>query len=404
MFFRLILSVIVTLCTVTLVRAQDESLADAGTTIREKVEAFLVARQKKHGFPGVCVAWVRDGKNFAVAIGVSDVEKKTKMTTNDRMLSGSIGKTYVATLALQLVMEKKLSLDAKVSKYIGDETWFSRLPNAADLTVRSLMNHTSGIRRYVFNRKFLAVVAEKPDHVWKPAELLSHVFDTEAEFPVGKGWSYADTNYIVLGVVLEKITGTTYYKAMQKRVLDKFGLGDTVPSDSRRIPKLIPGYTRMGRMFGIKDKTTKDGVFVINPQFEWCGGGLACTTADLAKWAGIYGSAKLWPTALLKQVRDGVPAPQLGRGKAYGLGVILGGTKDAPWVGHSGFMPGYVSEMRFYAKTGLAIAIQFNSDRRAELGMSTGGYLDAILGLMPSPEASGPAKGKPGSAIRKQGL
>jgi hypothetical protein len=84
--------------------------------------------------------------------------------------------------------------------------------------------------------------------------------------------------------------------------------------------------------------------------------------------------------------------------------VILGGTKDAPWVGHSGFMPGYVSEMRFYAKTGLALAIQFNSDRRAELGMSTGGYLDAILGLMPSPDASGPAKGKPGSAIRKQGL
>ncbi len=369
------------------VAAQAAQPATAQPTTTQRVAEFLAKRRDEFGFPGVCVAWVgRDGKSHALALGVSDREKKTAISTEDRLLSGSIGKTYVATVALQLVVEKKLALDARVSEYLGDREWFARLPNAKELTIRSLLNHTSGIPRYVFDKSFLAVVAKQPDKVWQPKELLSYVFDAKPQFAVGKGWSYADTNYIVLGVVLEKLLGTTYYKALQTRVLDKFGLEDTVPSDRRKIPGLIPGYTNMGKMFGIEDKTIKDGAFVINPQFEWCGGGLACTTADLAKWARIYGAATHWPAALRKQVFAGIPAP-LGPNTSYGLGVIIRKTKRGDSVGHSGFMPGYMSEMRFYPQLGLAIAIQVNTDRRRELGMGTGGYLDAIVEIVAGPAA-----------------
>lgn len=100
---------------------------------------------------GVCLA---DGTCFGLAAGFSDRDAKTQMKPADLMLAGSVGKTYAAALAMQLVAEKKIDLDAKIEKYLGKETWFTRLPNAKEITVRQLMNHTSGLVRYEFKEQF----------------------------------------------------------------------------------------------------------------------------------------------------------------------------------------------------------------------------------------------------------
>ncbi|MCA8954775.1 MAG: beta-lactamase family protein [Planctomycetes bacterium] len=350
------------------------------TAAEVRVRGLLERRRELHGFPGACAAWVgRDGICHAVAVGLFDREAKRPMTTSALLLSGSIGKTYVATVALQLVQEQRLGLDHPVAKYLGDRPFFARLPNAAQLTIRSLLNHTSGLPRYVFAPAFLRVVASQPDKVWKPEELLAHVLDAKPRFAVGKGWSYADTNYIVLGMVIEKVTGAPFYKELRTRVLERFGLRDTVPSDRRRIAGLVPGYSGSGKAFGVDEKTLDaTGAMVFNPQFEWCGGGLACTTADLARWARIYGRADHWPKALRAEVFRGVAA-ELGPEAKYGLGVIVRPTRHGIALGHSGFMPGYVSEMRYYPELDLAVAIQCNTDRRKQLGMPLSRYLDDIV-------------------------
>jgi len=365
------------------VLAQATPASDSGVARQARVRAYLEEQRERRGFPGVGVGWVMPGGHCeAVAVGFSDVQLKRRMTVRDRMLSGSIGKTYVVTVALQLVEEKRLGLADLVSEHLSDRPWFKQLPNAATLTIRSLMNHTSGIKRYVFGDAFCKVVRTEIDKVWKPTELLSYVFGADPLFPVGEGWAYADTNYIVLGLVLEQVTGVPFYRSLQRRVLHRFDLKDTLPSDRRNLPGLAQGYSAMGADFGVVDKTLKDGVFVINPQFEWCGGGLYSTPADLARWAAIFGAGRHWSKELLAQIRQGVDAPMLGRGAKYGLGTMVTKNRHGQSFGHSGFMPGYRSEMRYYPKLDFAIAIQFNTDNPRRLGQRPGSYLDAIIDVL----------------------
>jgi hypothetical protein len=180
-------------------------------------------------------------------------------------------KTYVAAIALQLVKEGKLGLDDKIEKYLGKETWFARLPNARDITVRMLMNHTSGLVRYELNEKFLADLTKNPAKVWQPEEEVAYLFDAKAPFAAGQGWDYSDTNYIVLGMIIERVTQSRYYDLLRKRLLRPLKLNDTVPSDSRRIPGLAQGYAGEKNVFGGSDAMLINGQFAINPQFEWTG-------------------------------------------------------------------------------------------------------------------------------------
>src|SRR5687768_13224714 len=127
------------------VSAQTAKRADENA-LRQNLQTKLDEWHKAGKFPGatlgVCPA---DGKCFSLATGFSDLESKTPMRPTDIMAAGSVGKTYAAAVALQLVKEGKINLDDKVEKYLGKEAWFSRLPNAKDITVRQLMNHTSGL-------------------------------------------------------------------------------------------------------------------------------------------------------------------------------------------------------------------------------------------------------------------
>lgn len=325
--------------------------------LQEKLNEFHAAGK----FPGATVGFaLRDGTSFGLAVGLSDIEAKTAMTPSDLMLQGSVGKTYVAAVALQLVQEKKLALEDKIEKYLGGEKWFSRLPNARDITVRMLMNHTSGLVRYEFKEQFAKDLTANPDKVWKPEELVSYILDTRAPFAAGQGWDYSDTNYIVLGMIIERITGRTYYQELSRRILVPLELRQTVASDRRVIPNLAQGYAGKDNPFGGTDAMLNRGRMVINPQFEWTGGGIASTTADLARWAKILYEGKAFEPALLSRMLEGVPA-RLGGEAQYGLGVIIRPTALGIAYGHSGFFPGYITEVMYFPEAKAAIAVQVNT-------------------------------------------
>ena len=230
------------------------------------------------------IVWGND-KAMSVAVGFADLENQKALKPEDRLLAGSIGKTYVSAITLQLVEEGKLDLDDKIEKWLGRETWFSRLPNAKDITLRMLMNHSSGVPEHVGNKDFNKAMLNQPDKVWKPEELVAYILDRQPLFEAGKGWSYADTNYILVGMIFERVSGKTVYGEVQRRILSKLKLKETLPSDSRVIPGLIPGYSQVGSPFGFEGRTIIEGKFIVNPQMEWCGGGFASTAQDLARWA-----------------------------------------------------------------------------------------------------------------------
>ncbi len=337
--------------------------------LKQALQLKLAEWHKAGSFPGATLGVaLANGESFGLAVGFSDRELKTPMKPNDRMLAGSVGKTFAAATALQLVKEGRIGLDDRIEKYLGREPWFSRLPNAKDITVRQLMNHSSGLVRYEFKDQFTKDLTANPEKVWKPAELITYLLDEKPPFAAGQGWDYSDTNYIVLGMIIEKVTGRRFYDEANRRLLKPLKLTDTIPQDGLRLKGVVQGYAGANNPFGGRDAMIQDGKFAINPQFEWTGGGYASTAEDLARWAKIFYEGKAFSPDLLSQVVDGVPAPMLGGENRYGLGVIIRKTPLGTTYGHSGFFPGYMTDMMYFPDQKVAVAVQVNTSVGRSLG------------------------------------
>lgn len=337
----------------------------------------------RRGAPGISVALrLADGVEVAVTAGFADVEAAQPMRPSDRMLSGSVGKTYVAAAALRLAALGRLDLDARAASFFREDTPLRRLANWDAITVRQLLRHQSGLPRYVFEPAFWEIVIAEPDKVWRPEDELAFVFDRPALFAAGEGWGYADTNYLVVGLILERVTGERFNEHARKALLVPAGLVDTVPSDSRRIEGLIQGTCRALAGVGVPERVLEDGVFVINPQFEGCGGGYASTPRDLARWARRLFSGAAFEGEYLPAMLDSVPADaMLGRGARYGLGVIVHPTALGELRGHEGIMTGYLAGMGWFPAHDIAVAVQLNTDDQRPLGRSMVDLLVALAAI-----------------------
>ena len=379
MFFLSIVAAVALCAASSNAPAQKAVIEPGKADLRQELQQVLEEWHRSGKFPGATVGVVlAHGEVISLAVGNSDREDQTAMRPADRMLAGSTGKTFAAATALQLVSEGKIGLDDKVSKYLGSEPWFSRLPNASDITVRQLMNHTSGLVRYEFKEQFTKDLTANPDKVWRPEELVAYLFDEKAPFEAGKGWDYSDTNYIVLGMIIEKVTGEAFYDEAKRRLIKPLKLTATIPQDRRKIKGLIQGYAGANNPFGGTDAMISGGRFAINPQFEWTGGGWATNSTDLAKWAKALYEGRAFDRALLGEMLGGVEAPMLGKTTKYGLGVIIRQTAAGTSYGHSGFFPGYMTDMMYFPDKRIAVAVQVNTSVPRDLGKPLGAVLTDI--------------------------
>ncbi len=375
--FRFTLFLTLIVATAAITAFGQRPVAATGTEVLKKqLQAKLDEWHKAGKFPGATLGVaLANGESFGLAVGYSDRDAKTPMRASDRMLAGSVGKTFAAATALQLVKEGKINLDDRVEKYLGTEPWFARLPNAKDITVRQLMNHTSGLVRYEFKDTFTKALTANPMKVWTPAERLAYLLDEKPPFEAGKGWDYSDTNYIVLGMIIEKVTGRKFFDEAHRRVIKPLKLTNTIPQEGPVMKGVVQGYAGANNPFGGKDAMIENGKFVINPQLEWTGGGYASTAQDLARWAKMMYEGKAFDPSLLPQVLDGVSAPMLGRETKYGLGVIIRTTQAGKSYGHSGFFPGYVTDMMYFPDSRIAVAVQVNTSAPQTLGKPLGRVL-----------------------------
>src|ERR671912_1628693 len=239
---RIILFLLVCLLSAGAVRSQTTTVSSTAE-LKQALQLKLDEWHKAGSFPGATLGVVlANGQSFGLAVGFSDREARTPMRPTDRMLAGSVGKTFAAATALQLIKEGKIGLDDKIEKYLGREQWFLRLPNAKEITVRQLMNHTSGLVRYEFKDQFTKDLTANPEKVWKPAELVAYMLDEKPPFAAGKGWDYSDTNYIVMGMIIEKVTGKRFYDEANTRLLKPLKLEETIPQDGLRHKGVVQGY------------------------------------------------------------------------------------------------------------------------------------------------------------------
>jgi D-alanyl-D-alanine carboxypeptidase len=302
-----------------------------------------------------------NGNTHAVAGGWADKQKNERMNPYSRMLGGSTGKVFYSVVLMQLVEEGKIKLDTKISTYLGQKNWFERIPNAETLTVRNLMRHSTGIPRYVFSEKFQIDVLVDIDKVWKPEELVSYVYDDEPLFEAGADFAYSDTNYIILCMIIEEVTGNDLYKEVNKRVLKKAGLKYVSPQTKRKYKGLVQGYNGDEDPFFPGNALDTNGKSRYNWQFEWAGGGLVINSYDLAKLGKLVYEGKMFSPELLEEYFDGRDAGRMGG--TWGLGVHIRETSSGLTYGHRGFMPGYSTNMVYYKDQEFSVCIQLNSTK-----------------------------------------
>jgi D-alanyl-D-alanine carboxypeptidase len=300
----------------------------------------LAQRIVSAGTPGA-VVYVRDPTGVrAAAAGRADLPKKTTLTPAMSFRVGSITKSFVAAVVLQLVGEGKLTLANTLDDWLPGV-----VPDASQITVRELLNHTSGISNYTSEVTFDTALVTTPLRVWTPLELLSFVGGRPPLFAPGSVWYYSNTNFILLGLIVERITGRPLGDELRDRIFKPLRLAHTAfPTASASMPKpFAHGYLLPYNGF-VPVRKYKD-VTAWNPSWAWAAGAIVSTADDLARFYGALLSGDLLKPELLAAMEDTVPLTKDPDGPGYGLGLMHDvhvATCSDTW-GHDGAVPGYTS-------------------------------------------------------------
>ena len=344
------------------------------TSLKNRFQAGLDLICKKHSLPGMTAAYaLPDNTVVAFASGLSDKESGTKMTIENRMPAGSVGKTFVAAMIIALAQDAKLTLDDKIERWLGKEAWFYDLPNGRDITIRHLLMHRSGLSDHVYDqewikeaRQMVSKLDTSPDAYFKPQELVKYVLNRKPLFAAGQSFKYTDTGYILLGMIIEKAGNASYYDQVERRFLKPLHLTRTRPANHRAIPNLAAGYLSARNPFGFPEKITIDGKLRYNPLTEWTGGGLVSNPQDLVVWAKALYEEKALEKPYLNELLAAAPN-EGGKPKRYGLGVYVTQSDLGTSYGHGGWSVGYLTHMVFFPAERVAVAFQVNTDVRDDL-------------------------------------
>lgn len=296
---------------------------------RTSIEQVIDKAADAKNIPGVIVTVKNGETSWAYASGEGNIERNHKVDADSAFRIGSTTKTFVATVVLQLAGEKKLSLDDTVEKWLPGLIKGNGY-DGSKITIRQLLNHTSGIADYL-TPDLKEKLIENPSENYTAEQLISRALQLE---PV-KGWSYSNTNMVIVGLIIQKVTGESYAEQIQKRIINPLSLKETVlPGSSMDIPKKnARGYLNTG------DKLVDITLF--NPSFANASGEMISTGEDMTTFfRALLGGKLLTPEMQKEMVTHTVDTP-LGK---YGLGIHATKLPDGTEVwGHGGGIPGFTN-------------------------------------------------------------
>lgn len=364
----------------TVTPATAQNPIDLGARLEETLADF----RAHFDFPGATAAIaLPDGTVATVAAGLADLEANRSMSSETLMLAASIGKTLVAATVLALESEGRLARTDLLADHLDDRQWYDDLPNAQTITIGHLLHHSAGVPDHIQLPVFKSWWSNiaTGDAMVDYEELIGLVAGTVPLFEAGTGWSYSDTGYLLLGLVIENVTGAPWTDSVRERFLDPLKLSGTIPSDRRNLPGLAIGYVAPDNPFNLPERTADAGGRLLwNPAVEGAGGGFASTSHDLALWGHLLFGGEAMAECYLNRLLEGIPASSDASDVLYGAGVaIYANTPRGTVYGHGGWVPGYVSSLRHYVDHGVTVAFQINSDA---------GFLDGSSDLVPALEAA----------------
>jgi CubicO group peptidase (beta-lactamase class C family) len=320
---------------------------DARVTVDVARAPALDAARLLRSFTG-SIYVQRDGQVLADrSFGFANIEWQEPNTGETKFRIGSLTKQFTAAGILLLEERGKLRLDDRVSMYVGE------LPPAwKEITILELLTHTSGIES-------LTDLPPDKSRVWqggRPSEIIARLRDVPLRFQPGTQARYSNSGYVLLGMIIEKASATSYESFLRAAIFDPLGMHDTgVDSNSLILPHRSSGYRPDGARLVPAD--------YIDMSVPFAAGDLYSTTHDLERWVeGFFGGRILGPQSMSRML-----ASYKG---SFGLGLVISKADGFPLVSHTGAIQGFTSELRYYPEQHLSVIVLSNSEDRATLEVS----------------------------------
>lgn len=331
-----------------------KALTEVDGELSGKLQSILDEYRESNNIMGISAAVTLPGDR--IWLGAGGMSSETDSVSTDMLFGiGSVTKSYIAAMILKYVEEDRISLDDNLGK------WLPEIDNVRQsITIRQLLNHTSGLYNYMAHPEYNAALFTYPDTLWTSDELLKS-FLQEPAFEPGAGWGYSATNYILLGKIIEKISGNTVAYELKERILKPLDLENTY-----LYPDEIYPAERMAHLWFVVDTTgvPVDISELVSPpplrglfSSVWTAGAINATAEDVVKWFNALFSGRVLTDSLF---RDMITASPASGDVGYGLGVMNTFLNNEPAVGHSGGI-GYSSLVYYIPADSIGIAILANS-------------------------------------------
>ncbi len=330
-----------------------------------KIDRIANDALAKSGVPSASVAVVRDGKlAYAKAYGDARLDPKTPATPGMRYSIGSISKEFTAAAILMLQQQGRLSLDNKVAKF------FPGLTDADHVTIRQLLSHTSGYQDF-WPQDYLMPMMKKPT---TPAFIMDTWGKKPLDFAPGSEWQYSNTNYVIAGAIVQKLTGMIPFEFLQKHVFPGLGIHDAWDSNLRALPATdARGYSR--NALGPLRPSEKEGV-----DWMYGAGELAMTASDLARWdIAMIDNTLLQPASWRAMQTDVLLNNGLASG--YGLGVFVGRMDGHRMISHDGEVMGFTAGNYIFPDDHIAVVVLTNQDAVGTFGVIGKGIAKALFAV-----------------------
>lgn len=312
--------------------------------------------------------------------GASNLATHSPMRANMHFRIGSITKTFISTIILQLMDEGKLQLNDPISKFQPE------IPNGENITIREILNMTSGLYNYSEDDNFSKILdselrGNNANKAWNPYELLSVAFKHSSYFAPGQGFHYSNTNYILLGLMIEQITGHAVKDEIQRRLFTPLGMKHSWIPD--RVSSFIPAPYSQGYAFetlGQPGQTAQTSevplnVTQVNPAWSGTAGDAISTLDDLKIWVKTLAQGTLISQ---KAQREQLQFVSLGPGAPMSIKYGLGIANFHGFIGHNGSLPGFQSFATYNPEKDATVIVLTNVDPSAS-GTSAADRLAKII-------------------------